>query len=73
MSKVWLTDVQQELLELARRVQEETVARADAEFARVQRVVLGDMDLPETASGSFVRDGSRVRFVEVTPTEDDGA
>lgn len=66
-----LTDVQAALLVLAKEVREAAVAQADAEFNRLQRLVLGDLDVPSEATGTFERqaDGT-VEFVEV-PTEPD--
>lgn len=68
-----LTEVQAELLTLAKAVLDTSVAQAQAEFNRRQKVVLGDMDVPSDATGTFERlaDGS-VEFVEI-PSEESAA
>jgi len=65
-----LTEVQAALLVLAKEVRESAVAQADAQFNRIQRLVLGDLDVPSDATGTFERlaDGS-VEFVEI-PSEE---
>jgi len=62
--RTWLTPLQAGMLALAKEVLDSRVAEAEAAFARAQRLVIADMDVPGDVTGTFQRDGDRVVFVE---------
>lgn len=64
-----LNPVQATLLRLAKRIMDQAVAAAEAEFAATQRLVIEDMDVPSDATGTFEQQGETITFVELVPEE----
>ena len=64
-----LTPLQEAFLVLAKQVRDGAVEAADAAFNARQKVVIEDMDVPSTVTGTFERDDEGVVLVEPETAE----